>query len=156
MPDGGSRCQALPGCRPALELCMEDKECCSGRCAPSPTGGPGRCERAPGCQPEQERCATGATCCSGVCNVPPEGVGRCAKPSRGTADHCRVVGELCMKADECCDGETCRADSTVRPDRRGLRGVRRLLQRLVRGIAGSHGVRDRARRARRSRLRQPR
>jgi len=57
---------------------------------------------------------TGATCCSGVCNIGPEAVGRCAKPSRGTADHCRVVGELCMKADECCDGETCRADSTGR------------------------------------------
>ena len=34
-PGGGARCQALPGCRPALALCMDDKDCCSGRCAPS-------------------------------------------------------------------------------------------------------------------------
>jgi hypothetical protein len=51
-------------------------------------------------------------CCSGVCNVGPENVGRCAKPSRQVADHCRVTGEPCMKADECCAGESCRADAT--------------------------------------------
>jgi hypothetical protein len=44
-----------------------------------------------------------------MCNIGPEDVGRCAKPPRGVADHCRVVGELCMKADECCAGATCRA-----------------------------------------------
>jgi hypothetical protein len=114
MPGGTGRCQALPGCRPALEPCMDAKDCCSGLCAPSlePSGpGPNRCVRADGCQPEQERCATGATCCSGVCNVGPEGVGRCAKAPRPMADHCRVLGELCMKPDECCAGTRCHADA---------------------------------------------
>ena len=49
-----------------------------------------------------------------VCNVVPEGVGRCAKASRAMADHCRVLGELCMKADECCAGARCAADAAGR------------------------------------------
>jgi hypothetical protein len=107
------RCEALPGCRPAGALCVEDKDCCSGRCPAAADGGPSRCVRAAGCQPEQERCTAGATCCSGMCNVGPEG-GRCAKPPRDVADRCRVMGELCMKADECCAGATCGADGTGR------------------------------------------
>jgi hypothetical protein len=92
---------------------MDDKECCSGRCAPS-ADGPNRCVSAPGCQPEQERCASDTACCSGACKLGPEGVGRCAKPSREVADRCRVIGELCMKAEECCKGASCRADTIGR------------------------------------------
>jgi hypothetical protein len=111
MPGEVMRCQALPGCRPALALCMTDKDCCSGGCEPTPEG-PRRCARASGCQPEQERCADGADCCSGVCMAGPEGIGRCAKaPGMKMRGPCRGLGELCDKAGDCCEAEACGPDA---------------------------------------------
>ena len=109
-PAAACAARRCPDAGPRWRCAWKTRSAARGRCAPSAEG-PNRCTRAGGCQPEQERCASGAACCSGVCNVGPEGVGRCAKPPRGVADHCRVVGELCMKADECCAGASCRADA---------------------------------------------
>jgi hypothetical protein len=90
-------CKALPGCQPSGETCASDKDCCAGLCRG------GRCQATSGCRPSGERCFANAQCCSGTCKAGPEAVPRCAEGK------CRRVGELCNKADECCDRIACRA-----------------------------------------------
>ena len=102
-PGGGMRCQALPGCRPGSRAVHDRQGLLLG-----PLRAVGRrpepLRRAAGCQPRAgalrrpTATAARARARSGPRRRPlREAVARDGR-------HCRPLGELCMKADECCAG----------------------------------------------------
>ena len=81
-------------CKTDGQECAGDSDCCSNDCGPE-----GTCVVPPGCLPAGEACGSGvgSTCCSGNCLDFGEGDMRC-----GTSGACRVVGEVCAAAEDCC------------------------------------------------------
>ena len=69
-----------------------------------PTARTAACAR-PAASREQERCASDARLLLGRVQAPgPRASAAARSRPREVADRCRVIGELCMKADECCAG----------------------------------------------------
>lgn len=123
-PGNGIRtCQALEGCRPFGELCVNGDfpgGCCSGSCKSQTTGGPGFCsennELGLNCLLPGEACGSLALpCCdlpvrnpdgpspepgSAECTLGWAGVSRC-RPDPG---RCNRPYGFCAFADECCSG----------------------------------------------------
>jgi hypothetical protein len=81
-------------CKTDGQECDADSDCCSNMC-----GAQGTCVVPAGCLPAGEACGSGvgSTCCSGNCLDFGDGDMRC-----GTSGACRVVGEMCTAAEDCC------------------------------------------------------
>jgi hypothetical protein len=76
------------------ELCLNDFQCCSGRCSDA-----GECEDTP-CPPAGFACATDADCCKLLCDPDTK---RCVDPPE-----CSLEGEPCVNDGDCCnEGHEC-------------------------------------------------
>jgi hypothetical protein len=133
-PTGVKICQPASGCRVVGELCLEDKDCCggapnsdlpgagNGSCDRSDGGIVGRCRNVQSCSPQGNIChykdytcaisSAPNKCCdgvgnSGVCQLDTLGVPRC----NGLGTSCRLAGEQCALADDCCDHVPCVRDT---------------------------------------------
>lgn len=132
-PTGVKICQPASGCRVVGELCVEDRDCCGGDPASDlPGAGNGSCDKEDGalvgrcrnvqsCSPQGNICHFKAYTCSissapnkccdgvgnsGVCQLDTLGVPRC----NGLGTTCRVGGDECASADDCCDNAPCIRD----------------------------------------------
>lgn len=86
---GGVAC-ADPG-----DKCLNDFQCCTGRCADPPAGSTqttGKCDEIP-CPPVGFLCESDAECCDLVCRE-----GKCAEPQG-----CSLLSQTCSDEVPCCD-----------------------------------------------------
>jgi hypothetical protein len=132
-PTGVRVCQPVSGCRVNGDLCRKDSDCCGAAGTGLPGEGNVTCQIDPGkalgicrnpqsCNPQGNVChykdytcsvsSARNNCCSGVgnsgeCQLDFLGVPRC----NGMGDTCRVAGETCASAQDCCNLAPCVPDA---------------------------------------------
>jgi hypothetical protein len=134
-PSGRTICQPASGCHVTGDLCRENSDCCGGDpdsdlpgagnviCEIEPGRVLGVCRNPMSCNPQGNVChyadyacdisSARANCCGALgasrdgCQLDALGVPRC----NGLGDECRMKGETCASADDCCDSIPCVPDS---------------------------------------------
>lgn len=101
----GGVCVRAFGCQANGDLCLKDADCCGHACSKN-DGTPGTClvvtgGGGGGCLQDGNPCAGGTTCCSRICLDLGTGVKVCQ-----VAGGCRLTGDWCTAAQECCGGGT--------------------------------------------------
>jgi hypothetical protein len=110
--DGTGHCEPAAGpsgCNATGDICYLSSDCCTGLCTFQPGATAGLCTAltttgSGNCTVDGEPCTDGNGCCSKVCALQPSGVSICQ-----VASGCRVIGDVCQKASDCCGGD--KADS---------------------------------------------
>jgi len=86
-----------PECRPDMDRCKTNEECCSGTCTDN------HCTPQDNCRPEGKECEKSAQCCSQWCEN-----GICRKREH----NCQETGMGCKTDEECCSG-VCNAETNT-------------------------------------------
>lgn len=96
-------CTLSYSCHAYGDVCLQDLDCCNGRCGATVAGQPGRCELQPtgatSCTQDGNPCTDGNQCCTRTCADLGYGAKVCV-PAGG----CRSTGNACDDNTDCCGG----------------------------------------------------